>query len=103
MRINGHFDETAHISQKSNIMGAIFIFMFSILSYGLDLGKANDFTTGHIYPCLKKLYDKMLSNYDKRILPKCTNDPVNVTIQLAPREIVDITEPLEVAIAIGCL
>nr|XP_011421161.2 acetylcholine receptor subunit alpha-type acr-16 [Crassostrea gigas] len=78
-------------------MGAKFIFMLSVLSSGLDLGKANAYTTGHTYPHLKKLYEKMLGNYDKRILPKCTNEPVNVTIQLAPREIVDITEPLEVA------
>lgn len=94
MKIKGHFDETAYIPQKRNIMGAKLIFMFSVLFSGLDLGKANAYTTGHTYPHLKKLYEKMLGNYDKRILPKCTNEPVNVTIQLAPREIVDITEPL---------
>lgn len=77
-------------------MGVKFIFMFFVLFFGLDLGKVNVYIIGYIYLYLKKLYEKMLRNYDKRILLKCINELVNVIIQLVLREIVDIIELLEV-------
>nr|XP_011421160.3 neuronal acetylcholine receptor subunit alpha-9 [Crassostrea gigas] len=50
-----------------------------------------------MYQYRTKLYEKMLKTYDKRILPQCTEDPVDVTIELAPKEIVNVQENQESA------
>lgn len=56
---------------------------------------SNNETT--MYQYRTKLYEKMLKTYDKRILPQCTEDPVDVTIELAPKEIVNVQENQESA------
>ncbi|XP_062610041.1 neuronal acetylcholine receptor subunit alpha-9-like [Saccostrea cucullata] len=44
----------------------------------------------------EELYRDLLGTYDNRIIPKCTHYPVNVSIQLVPREIVDVFERQEI-------
>lgn len=80
----------------STIMVHVMVFIVFLLFVSCSQGNTSSLSKDNVHNNKAMLYDKILKNYDNRIIPKCTNDPVNVSIQLALREIVDVYEQLEI-------
>ena len=79
---------------QSGRMANTFLMLF-MFYHSLHNGIANDLAKVDNYRYHMDLYKMMLGNYDKRIIPQCSDNPLKVTIQLAPREIVDLREQQE--------